>query len=608
VFRRGTIEENVSNVHLLGRLNAGVNAARAEADLRPIIEDLRQREPAQFPERWRVGLLPFKETFPSSIQRDIWILFGAVALLLLIACANVSNLLLSKSTARQKEIAVRTALGASRYRVVGQLLTESLLLAALGCAMGIALAYAALRVILTLVPPDTIPDEAEIAINLPVLAFTVAVSALTAVVFGLAPALHASRRDVANPLRESGRGLSGGGVRQVLMRNGLVVVEVALSLVLLVGASLMIRTVIALRNVDPGFRPDRLLTMRVPLAQVRYPDAQRRGLFFEELAERVALLPGVSAVGVNTSVHPMGNLGLPIEIDAVPAQNTRPVLIHQVNAGYTAALGIAVARGRPFEPRDVHDRRHVALVNEAFVRARLEGREAPGMRFRIPRFRQPPFGLADPSFEIVGVVNDTINQARNEDIVPEVYIPFTLAGMSDGLIVLTNMDPESVTRSVVQQVYAIDRDQPVMQVRTLEAVMQDGIFAGPRFNLVLFGVFAALGLSLAIVGVYGVISTGVEQQRHELGVRIALGADSGRIAAMVMSRGARLLAAGIAVGLIASLFAARVMATQIWKVSTFDPVSFGAVSVLLLVAGLQACYWPARRAARVDPIVALRQE
>jgi putative ABC transport system permease protein len=247
-------------------------------------------------------------------------------------------------------------------------------------------------------------------------------------------------------------------------------------------------------------------------------------------------------------------------------------------------------------------------VNEAFVRARLEGREAPGMRFRIPRFRQPPFGLADPSFEIVGVVKDTINEARNEDIVPEIYIPFSLAGMSDGLIVLTNMDPESVTRSVVQQVYAIDRDQPVMQVRTLEAIMQDGIFAGPRFNLVLFGVFAALGLSLAIVGVYGVISTGVEQQRHELGVRIALGADSGRIAAMVMSRGARLLAAGIAVGLIASLFAARVMATQIWKVSTFDPVSFGAVSVLLLVAGLQACYWPARRAARVDPIVALRQE
>ena len=608
VFRRGMIEEGVTTVHLLGRLKAGVTAARAEADMRPIIEDLKRREPGQFPDRWAVGLLPFKETFPSSIQRDIWVLFGAVALLLLIACANVSSLLLSKATARQKEMAVRTALGASRGRVVRQLLTESLVLASIGCAIGIALAYAGLRVILTLVPPDTIPDESEIAINLPVLLFAAAMSALTAVVFGLAPALHASRRDVANPLRESGRGLSGGGVRQMLMRNGLVVGEVALALVLLVAASLMIRTVIALRNVNPGFRPDRVLTMRVPLAQVPYPDAGRRVRFFEELSGRVAVLPGVMDVGLNTSVHPMGNLGLPIEIEGISEQNARPVLIHQVNAGYTTALGIGVARGRPFEPPDIHDRRHVALVNETFVRARLEGREAPGMRVRIPRLRQPPVGLADPSFEIVGVVKDTINDALNEDIVPEIYIPFTLAGMSDRVIVLMNVDPGSMTRSVVQQVYAIDRDQPVMQVRTLEAVMQDGVFAGPRFNLVLFGIFAALGLSLAIVGVYGVVSTGVEQQRHELGVRIALGADTSRIAVMVMGRSARLLLSGIALGLVASVFAARAMATQIWKVSTLDPVSFAAVSVLLLAAGLQACYWPARRASRVDPIVALRQE
>jgi putative ABC transport system permease protein len=607
-FRSGTIEENVRSVHLLGRLKAGVTAAQAEADLRPIIEGLQQREPAQFPDRWRVTTVSFKETFPSSIQRDIWILFGAVALLLLIACANVSNLLLSKATARQKEVAVRTALGASRSRVIRQLLTESLLLALIGCAIGIALAYGALRVIMTLVPPGTIPDESEIAINLPVLVFTATVSALTAVVFGLAPALHASRRDVANPLRESGRGLSGGGVRQVLMRHGLVVVEVALSLVLLVGASLMIRTVIALKQVDPGFRPDRLLTMRVPLAQTRYPDAQRRVMFFQELAERVSSLPGVSAVGLNTGVHPMGNFRASIEVDGTAEQDTRPVLIHQVNAGYTAAFGMTAAGGRHFEAADIRDRRQVALVNQAFVKMRLEGRGAPGVRLRIPRLQQPPFGLPDPSFEIIGVVKDTMNDELNEEILPEVYIPFTFAGMSDRLAVLAAADPGNITRSVVEQVYAIDREQPVMDVQTLETVMQDGVFAGPRFNLVLFGVFAALGLSLAIVGVYGVVSTGVEQQTHELGVRIALGADTGRIAAMVMLRSARLLLAGIAVGLIASVFAARVMSTQIWKVSTFDPVSFGAVSVLLLVAGLQACYWPARRAARVDPIVALRQE
>ncbi len=608
VFRRGTIEEGVTSAHLLGRLKAGVTAVQAEADLRPIIEDLKQRQPAQFPDRWRVGLLSFKETFPSSIRRDIWILFGAVALLLLIACANVSNLLLSKATARQKEIAVRTALGASRGRVVRQLLTESLLLAGVGCAVGVALAYAGLRAILTIVPPDTIPDESEIAINLPVLAFTVAVSALTAVLFGLAPALHAARRDVANPLRESGRGLSGGGVRQALLRNGLVVVEVALSLVLLAGAGLMIRTVIALGNVEIGLRPDRLLTLRVPLAQARYPDAQARARFFDDLETRVAALPGVAAVGLNTSVHPMGNFAVPIEIDAVPGQNARPVLVHQVNAGYTAALGIAVVRGRPLNLDDVRDRRQVALVNEALVRSRLDGREPLALRVRIPRMKQPPIGLPDPSFEVVGVVKDTINEGLDEDVAPELYVPYTLAGMSDRLAVATSVDPDSLARSVAERVYAIDRDQPVMQMRTLEAVMHDGIFAGPRFNLVLFGVFAALGLALAVVGVYGVVSAGVEQQRHELGVRIALGADTGRITAMVVGRGARLLLVGTAMGLVAALFATRVMAGQIWNVSTFDPVSFAAVSVLLFVAGLQACYWPARRAARVDPIVALRQE
>jgi predicted permease len=608
VFHRGTIEEGVRNVHLLGRLKPGVTAAQAEADLRPIIEDLKRREPGQFPDRWRVGLLSFKETFPSSIRRDIWILFGAVGLLLVIACANVSNLLLSKASARQKEIAVRTALGAGRGRIVRQLLTESLLLAFLGCAIGVALAYGGLRVILSLVPPDTIPDESEIAINMPVLLFTVGVSALTAVLFGLAPALHASRREVGNPLRESGRGLSGGGLRQTLLRNGLVIVEVALSLVLLVGASLMVRTVTGLKSVDLGFRPDRVLTLRVPLPDARYPDPQRRARFFQELLDRVSALPGVAAAGVNTSVHPLGNIRVPIELAGTETQNTRPVLVQQINPGYLNALGIAATRGRTFAREDVIDGRHVALVNEAFVRHRLTGRDGPGARFRIPALQEPPFRMTDTSFEIIGVVKDTPNDDVSMDVVPEIYLPFSITGMADRLIVLAAADPSSVTRSVVEQVYAIDRDQPVTQVRTLESWMQDGIYAGPRFNLVLLAVFAGLGLVLAIVGVYGVVSTAVAQQTHELGVRIALGAGRARIATMVMVRGARLLLAGIALGLLASVFATRVMATEIWRISRFDPLSFTAVSVILLAAGLQACYAPARRAARVDPIVALRQE
>jgi len=344
VFERGRVVEGVGFVHLLGRLKPGVTAAQAEADLRPIIGDLKKLEPSQFPEQWRVGLLSFKETFPSSIRENLWILFGAVGLLLLIACANVSNLLLSKASARQKEMAVRAALGASRARLLRQLLTESLILAVAGGALGVVLASGALQAILSLVPPDTIPDESEIALNRPVLIFTLAVSALTSVVFGLAPALHACTRELTNSLREAGRGLAG-GVRQALLRKGLMVAEVALSLILLVGASLMIRTFLAMQDVDLGFRADRLLTMRVPLSEQRYPDAQRRTAFFQELLDRVRAIPGVKAVGLNTSVHPMGNWVTPAEVEGSSQPDTRSVVVHQINPDYTKALGIALVAG-----------------------------------------------------------------------------------------------------------------------------------------------------------------------------------------------------------------------------------------------------------------------
>src|SRR5499426_120955 len=345
-FERGRVVEGVRGVHLLGRLKPGVSEAKAEVDLRPIIEELKKREPAQFPDNWRVGLLSFKETFPSSIRQNLWILFGAVGLLLLIACANVSNLLLSKAGARQKEMAVRAALGARRSRLIRQLLTESLLIAGAGCALGVALAFAGLRAIMAIVPPNTIPDESEIALNTPVLLFTVLVSGLTSILFGLAPALHTSASDLANPLREAGRGLQGGS-RQALLRKVLVVAEVALSLMLLVGAGLMMRTFIAVQDVELGFRTDRLLTMRVPLPEQRYPDRERRVAFFQELLRRVSAVPGVTAVGLNTGVHPFGNFSTPVEVVGAQ-QDTRPVVIHQVNADYTKALGIALVEGRVF--------------------------------------------------------------------------------------------------------------------------------------------------------------------------------------------------------------------------------------------------------------------
>ncbi len=282
VLRRGQAVEGVRNVHLLGRLKPGVTEAQASVDLRPIIADLKQREPDQFPDQFQVGLLSFKETFPSAIRENLWVLFGAVGLLLLVACANVSNLLLAKAGEQRKEMTVRAALGASRARIIRQLLTESLLIALAGGALGVLLAVWSLQAILAIVPPNTIPDESEITLNTPVLIFALLVSMLTSVIFGLAPALHTASRDLANPLREAGRSLAGSR-RQALLRKGLVIAEVALSLVLLVGAGLMIRAVLAMQNVDFGFRTDRVLTMRVPLPEQRYPDRERRVAFFREV-------------------------------------------------------------------------------------------------------------------------------------------------------------------------------------------------------------------------------------------------------------------------------------------------------------------------------------
>jgi putative ABC transport system permease protein len=605
-FERGRIVEGVRSVHLLGRLKPGVTAAAAESDLRPIIADLRMKEPTLFPEQWSVGILPFTETFPSSIARDIWILLGAVGLLLLIACANVSNLLLSRATSRQREMTVRAALGASRKRIVRQLLTESLILALLAGVIGTALAYAGLPAILALVPPNTIPDEAEILVNTPVLIFALAISALTSIVCGLAPALHSSRRDAAQAMRESSRSLAGQS-GHALLRKALVVAEVALSLVLLAGSSVLLRAFTAMQQVDLAVPPEHVLTMRVPLPAQHYPDAPRRIAFFEDLIGRVRAVPGVAAVGLNTGLHPFTNMWTVASVAGEPPSDD-PVIIHHVNAGYTDVYGMRLAAGRLLTDADISRADHVALVNERFVRARLNGRDALGHTVSLPRFRTPPLSLTNDTFQIVGVVHDTPNDGLVDPTMPEMYLPFSVAGMSNLVTVRTHGDPAAATKPVVSQVYAIDRGQPVTSVMTLDRVLQDYQYATPRFNLVLLSVFAAVGLVLAIVGVYGVMSSAVAQERQEIGVRMALGANAASIARMIVARGLRLLLIGTGLGLVASYAAGKWLAGEVWNVEAFDPLAFAAVSVILLAAGIQACVWPALRAARTDPLLALRQE
>ena len=605
-FERGRAVEGVRDVHVLGRLKPGVTDAQAEMDLKPIVQDLVQRAPARFPKTWRVGLLSFKETFPSSIRGDLWVLFGAVGLLLLIACANVSNLLLSRAAGRQREMAVRSALGGGRWRLVRQLLTESVLLSVAGGIVGTALAYGALRVILTLVPANTIPDESEVALNLPVLLFALMVSAATSVIFGLAPALHTCTRDLTNPLRTSGRGTTG-GTAQALLRKSLVVGAVALSIMLMVGASLMIRSVLAVGRVTLGFQPERVLTLRVPLPERKYPDPARRTLFFDELIRGITSMPGVTAAAVNTGAHPFGSGGWRVEVPGSTADD-RPLVMHQISSEYPRTLGIALLKGRGFTAAEVTGRRQIALVNQAFERTRFNGGDAVGRIVRIPRLSEPPINALDTGVEIVGVVHDTLNRGLMDELLPEIYIPYSLLGAANRVVVQTAGDPAAMTRAVVERVYTLDRDQPVTDVRTIQSFLDEFVYAGPRFNVVLLSVFAALGLTLAVVGVYGVMSHTVSQQTREIGVRIALGADPGSVGRMVVRSGAILLLTGVAIGLVGSVFATRLLTQQIWNVSPFDPISFAAASAVLFAAGLQACLWPAWRATRTQPIVALRQE
>jgi putative ABC transport system permease protein len=331
----------------------------------------------------------------------------------------------------------------------------------------------------------------------------------------------------------------------------------------------------------------------------------RRVAFFKELLPRVRAVPGVAAAALNSGLHPMGNMATPVEVSG-EQPTTDPVQIHSVSAAYTSAMGIGLVTGRLFTDTEVDGAQPVALVNERFVRTRVGDRVPLGQMVRVPRLKEPPFLLKDDAFQIVGVVRDTLNAGLADPVMPELYIPFSVTGVSNLLVVRTAGNPADVTRSVVGQVYAIDKGQPVTALMTLDRILKENQYATPRFNLVLLSAFSIVGLALAVVGIYGVMSAAVAQERHEIGVRLALGADAATIARMVLGRGSRLLLAGTAIGLIGSIGAGRWLAGQVWRVPAFDPVAFGAVSLLLLAVGLLACYWPARRAARIDPLTVMR--
>jgi putative ABC transport system permease protein len=603
-FRRGELVEGVRFVHVLGRVRPGVTESQAEADLRPIIDHLRQVEPHAFPEKWRVGLLPFKETFPSGIGPALWTLFGATGLLLGIACANVSNLLLSRAAGRRLEMAIRSATGATRRRLARQLLTESVMLGTAGGAAGVALAYVMLRVMIGIVPPDTIPDESEIVMNVPVLAFSAALSVGTALLFGLVPAWQAGRRDLADSLKQGGRGAVASS--RGWLRSSLVVAEVALSLVLLAGAALMLQDLLALQRLSLGFPAEQVLTMRVPLSPQRYPQPAQRVACLRELLAGVDTVPGVIAAGINTGLHPFGGWGVQADVDG-GQKDSRRVQLHQIDPGYLRVFQRRLVAGRTLAEDDVRRPQRTALVNQAFVRRYVPGRSAVGAIVRIPQLQRPPASLADPAFQVAGVLEDALNDDPKEGIQPEVFIPYTVLAAAQTLIVRTAMPPETMTRALTAQVYKVDKDQPVTDVRTMADLMQRWVLSSPRFNVILLSMFAMLGLAIATVGIYGVISTMVAHRTQEIGLRMAMGATIRDVLLLVARAGLGMVGIGMALGLAAALAAGRLLARTMESLA-FDLTAFGGVCLVLLAAACLACVWPAQRAARIDPAAALRNE
>lgn len=611
VLERGKANEGVHYAFLVGRMKPGVTEAQASADLHPIFDDILQAQRGRPAKHFRVELRDFYETFPSGIRRSLWILFGAVGLLLLIACTNVSSLLLARAAARGREMAIRGSLGASRPRILIQLLTESLLLAFTAGILGALLAFGDLRSILSIVPPDTIPAEAEIALNIPVLIFTLAISLGATLIFGLAPALQASRIDFAETLKASGRGISG-AFHERRMRNVFVQVEIALTVILLVAASLVIRTLLQLEQIRFATDPNKILTIDLPLPERRYPTIDQRNAFFRQLLDRVRAIPGVQSVELNAFVHPFAYIGSSVKIPGSPVDDKSASVVSQVTPGYVRLLGAKLVAGRNLTDADVDSARHVAVANERFVKLYFANRHALGATIHLVDFGSAPQSLKDDSFQIIGVAADLRNRGLQRETMPEVYIPYTVTGFvasRDATLMATAAYPvEDLVKPIESALAGVDPDQPATSVLTMQALLNRWGFAEPRFSVFLFGIFAGLGLLLAAVGIYAVINYSVVRQTHEIGVRMALGAQRTSVLTMILKAGGRLVLSGGLFGVLTSLVATRILQSMIWGVSPFDPFSFVTVIALVFVVGLIASIVPAVRGSRLDPMNALRYE
>jgi putative ABC transport system permease protein len=610
VFAPEQINHDFHWLLVMGRLKPGVTLDQANANMKAVSARLS----TAFPKSntgWSSSVEPLKNNFLSDTTKSsLWLLLGAVGFVLLIACANVANLLLARGTARQRELALRSALGASRWEIVRQLLIESLVLATIGGALGVALAAALLKGILLLMPDGTLPTEADVRLNLPVLMFTLIACALSGVLFGCAPAWQAARAKTNDALKEGSRSLAGGRHR---LRQTLVVIEFALALTLLAGGGLAIHSLFKLANVDLGFRTDSLLTFYLPVPDGELTGNDQVNTFYAQLLERVQAVPGVTGVSVSTGMPVQGTgFGMPFDIagklSADPGK--RPGAgFNMVSPDYYKTFGIHITRGRTFTEQDRMPGIPVAIVNDTFVKKYLNGVDPLQTRLVVEQLIPGVTKLGPPiEWQIVGVYNDVRNAGPKDDQFPEIDVPFYQSPWPGaGVAVRTAGDPTSVQQSVAAVIRTMDPDLPMAGVKTMEQLIDESK-SNDRFTTALFASFAAVALVLAAFGIYGVMAFAVAQRTHEIGLRMALGAGRGQVLSGILKEGLITAMIGVVLGSGGAYLVGRAMQSMLYDMGSFDPLAFSMVAVTLLGCAIVACLVPARRAASVDPMVALRDE
>ena len=589
---------------MIGRLKPGVTPTAAQSDLNVIASRLQKEYPATDADM-QIDVIPLRQQITGDIRLALIVLFAAVGCVLLIACANVANLLLAKASGRQKEVAIRTALGATRLRIIRQLLTEGMLLGLAGGLLGSLLAVLVLRQLVIFSPANvSIPDN--IGIDWQVLAFTLVLSLVTSFVFGLAPALQASKLDLNETLKEGGRG-SSGGVKQNRLRSLLVITEVALALVLLIASGLMIKSFLRLQSVNPGFNPANLITLEMQLPENKYSDKDRQAIFQQQLVQRVAQVPGVQSVGTVDNLPFSGNeFNVGYSIEGQPPLNAaeRPrAFLRNVSPNYFEAMGIPLRKGRGFTESDNANAPAATIINETAARKFWPNEEPLGKRFK-----RGSVDSQNPWLTVVGVIGAVSHSSLQVASQPEVYLPFQQnPGLNLTLVARTSSDPKAFAGAVRREVSAMDNDLPVSNIKFMDEIVGKSV-AQPRVYALLLGIFAGLALILAAIGIYGVISYSVTQRTHEIGIRMALGAQTRDVLALIIKQGMALALVGIFLGLLVSLALTRVLASQLYGVSSTDPVTYSAISLLLMFVALIACYIPAQRATKVDPMIAVRYE